>query len=75
MKLKLEENVLQQELQKFEDFTTQNKLVINSKTCFVMVFTRSRLHAFPPEFHRGNKNILETKESHKILGVTVQNDL
>ena len=36
---------------------------------------KSRLHAFPPEFHIGNKNILETKESHKILGVTVQNDL
>ena len=40
-----------------------------------MLFTRSKLHAFPPEFQIGSMDILEVKNSHKILGVTVQNDL
>ena len=31
MKLKPSENILQQELDKFYDFCTQNRLVINSK--------------------------------------------
>ena len=75
MKLQVEENVLQQELTKFEDFAMRNKLVINSKKCFVMLFTRSKIHAFPPEFSIGRVNILETKDYHKILGVTVQNYL
>ena len=74
MKLKEEENVLQQELLKFQEFTKSNKLVINSKKCFVMLFTRSKQHAFPPEFHIGSSEVLEAKDSHKILGVIVQND-
>ena len=75
MKIKEDENVLQQELLKFQDFTLKNKLVINTKKCFVMLFTRSKLHAFPPEFHIGSSEILEAKDSHRILGVIVQNDL
>ena len=75
MKIKEDENVLQQELLKFQDFTVKNKLVINTKKCFVMLFTRSKLHAFPPEFHVGSSEILEAKGSHRILGVIVQNDL
>ena len=75
MKLKENENILQQELDKFYDFCTQNKLVINNRKCFVMVFSRSRTLAFPPEFVIGNSEVLNVKKTHRILGVLVQEDL
>ena len=53
MRIISEENVLQQELSKFQDFCTKNKLVVNSKKCFTMLFNRSRTKAFPPEFNIG----------------------
>ena len=74
MKLKEEENILQQELRKFQDFCTKNKLVVNTSKCFVMLFTRSKTHAFPPEFSMGTTNRLEVKKTLRILGVLVQDD-
>ena len=53
MKLKREENILQLELDKFQEFCTKNKLVINTKKCSAMLFSRSRSYAFPPEFRIG----------------------
>ena len=61
MKIKDEENVLQLELEKFQNFCTQNKLVINSRKCFSMVFNRSKLYAFPPEFKIGDSELLNVK--------------
>ena len=75
MKLKPSENILQQELDKFYDFCTQNRLVINSKKCFVMLFSRSRTQSFPPEFSIGNSGLLNVKKTLRILGVQVQDDL
>ena len=75
MKLKNSENILQQELDKFNDFCTQNKLVINSKKCFVMLLSRSRSYAFPPEFSVGDSGILNVRKTLRILGVQVQDDL
>ena len=75
MRLKPQENILQQQLLKFEDFTIQNKLIINSSKCFVMYFSRSKKYAFPPEFSIGNAQVLEVKKVHRILGVLVQDDL
>ena len=75
MKLKQNENKLQQELDKFKDFCTQNKLVINTKKYFAMMFTRSRAYAFPPEFRIGNSEILTVKKTLRILGVLIQDDL
>ena len=63
MKLKPEENILQQELIKFQEFCTKNRLVINSSKCFVMLFTRSRTNDFPPEFSIGNTDILQVKKT------------
>ena len=40
-----------------------------------MLFTRSKQHAFPPEFQIGSMKVLEEKDAQKILGVTVQNYL
>ena len=75
MRLRNSENVLQQELVKFEDFCTKNKLVINSKKSFVMLFSRSRTLAFPPEFRIGNGEHLKVERTLRILGVLVQDDL
>ena len=75
MRLKDDENILQQELQRFEDFTMKNKLVINSKKGYVMLFTRSRTYAFPPDFSIGEVNVLQVKKTLRILGVLVQDDL
>jgi hypothetical protein len=75
MKLKNSENILQQELDKFNDFCTQNKLVINSKKCFVMLLSRSRSYAFPPEFSIGDSGTLNVRKTLRILGVQIQDDL
>ena len=52
-----------------------NKLVINSKKCYMMLFTRSRIYAFPPDFSIGEVNVLQVKKTLRILGVFVQDDL
>ena len=75
MRLRNSENILQQELTRFEAFCTQNKLVINSKKSFVMLFNRSRTLAFPPEFSIGNGETLKVERTLRILGVLVQDDL
>ena len=75
MRIKSEENILQQELHKFQDFCTKNKLVVNSKKCFAMLFNRSRAYAFPPEFSIGSTAVLTVRKTHRILGVLIQDDL
>jgi hypothetical protein len=69
------QNVLQQELLRFEDFVTKNKLVINTRKCYVMLFTRSTKYSFPPEFSFSNCSILDVKKKHRILGLIIQDDL
>ena len=75
MRLKPHENVLQQQLIKFEDFTIKNKLVINSSKFCVMYFSRLKNYAFPPEFSIGKTQVLEVKKVHRILGIKVQDNL
>ena len=75
MILRPAENVLQSELQKFYEFTLSNKLSINGKKCYVMKFSRSRKYDFPAEITIGGSDILEVKTQHRILGITVQDDL
>jgi hypothetical protein len=74
-RIKESENILSQELTKFQDFCTRNKLIVNGKKSFVMLFNRSRTLAFPPEFQIGNSGILQVKKTLRILGVLVQDDL
>ena len=69
------ENILQQEILRFQEFTVKNKLVINTKKCFVMLFTRSTKYSFPPEFTINNHDILEVKKEHRKLGIILQDDL
>ena len=75
MRLKPHENVLQQQLIKFEDFTIKNKLVINSFKILLMYFSRLKNYAFPPEFSIGKTQVLEVKKVHRILGIKVQDNL
>ena len=74
MRIKKDENILQQELVRFQEFCTNNKLVVNSKKCFTMLFNRSKTRAFPPEFQIGSA-ILDVKKTHRILGILIQDDL
>ena len=57
MKLKIEENFLQQELDKL--YTP----LINSKKCFIMLFSRAKTFAFAPDFTVGNTDIQEVKQT------------
>ena len=41
----------------------------------MMLFTRSRMYAFPPDFSIGEVNVLQVKKTLRILGVFVQDDL
>jgi len=69
------ENLLQQELNRFHTECTQNKFLVNDKKSCVMTFNNSRKFAFPSEFFLGNTEVLQEKKTLKILGVMVQSDL
>jgi hypothetical protein len=73
--LKAEENVLQDELDSFAAFATQNRFVVNKNKCFIMKFSRAKTHDFPPEFTVGGSEILQEKQILKILGIQIQADL
>ena len=74
MILNPEENILQEELERFAKEIAENNLVINSKKSLIMMCNLSKKYDFPPEFKIG-PNSLEVRSSLKILGVVVQNDL
>ena len=73
--IKPDENVLQHELDRFHQETTENNFVTNQNKSFVMIFNKSRKLAFSPEFTLGSSGILEVKKTLKILGVHIQEDL
>ena len=73
--IKPEENVLQQELDRFNHETKLNKFVTNEKKSFVMVFNHTKKFAFPPEFSLGESGTLQVKQTLKILGIMIQDDL
>ena len=70
-----EENLLQQELDRFHSEVTKNKLVINEKKTQIMVFNPSKIYAFPTEFTIGPSEVLQVKPVLKILGIQIQDDL
>ena len=69
-------NVLQFELNRFQQETQQQKLVAIRQKTFIMMFDPSKKYSFPPEFYMGQTSDqhLAVKDVHKILGVHVQND-
>ena len=69
MVLKPEDNIVQQELDRFHRFVTDNKFVISKKKCYTMVFSRSRSYDFPPEFSIGDSDLLDEKRRQPYLGL------
>ena len=70
-----EEDILQQELDRFYLWSIQNKLPINRKKCLTMKFSRSRSYDFPMEYTLGSPTILEERTTLKILGIQIQSNL
>ena len=66
-----EEDVLQKELDRFQDFVKEAKFLVNKKKSKIMIFNPSRKYAFPPEFTIGNKTILQVEPILRILGVQI----
>jgi hypothetical protein len=73
--LKAGENIVQEQLDRFSQFTEANGFVINSGKCYVMLFSRSTKYDFPPEFSVGGPGLLEEVKCIRILGIQVQSDL
>ena len=75
MVLNPQEDIMQQELNLFYEFTQNNKLLINNKKCFAMQFSKPKKYDFPAEFTIGGSEILEVKKVLRILGVIVEDTL
>ena len=60
MMLDPNENVLQQELDRFQSETTEHNFVTNEKKTAVMVFNSSKKYAFAPDFKLGTSEVLNT---------------
>ena len=69
------EDVLQKELDRFQDFVNQAKFLVNQKKNKILIFNPSRKFTFPPEFTIGNKTILQVEPVLRILGVQIQQNL
>ena len=70
-----QENILQDELDRFEKEVRESNLVINKKKSQVMMCNPSKKYDFPPEFSIGGSDWLEVRSSLKLLGIMVQEDL
>ena len=70
-----QDNILEIQLDHFHKEATENNFITNKKKTTIMVFNATRIHAFSPEFRLGTSEILQTKSTHKILGLQVQSDL
>ena len=69
-----EENLLQQQVNSFQTFVAQNKLMANTKKCKTMKFNFSKKHDFPLEIIMGQE-VLDEVNQMKILGVIISSDL
>ena len=70
-----QENILQDELDRFEKEVRESNLVINKKKSQVMMCNPSKKYDFPPEFSIGGSDWFEVRSSLKLLGIMVQEDL
>ena len=75
MVLKPEQNIVQQELDRFYQFTVDNKFIVSRQKCYTMVFSRSKKYSFPPEFTIDGSELLSEKKEATILGVKVSSTL
>ena len=70
-----QKSLLQGKLEAIENFTIENQMKVNQDKTKVMIFNRSKLYDFAPEFHFGSGSFLECLEECKLLGVTITSNL
>ena len=70
-----ENSLLQENLLKIQNFTLNNRMVINEKKSNLMVFNKSRKIDFLPEFAFKNGNNLEVVDRTRLLGVIISSDI
>ena len=70
-----ESSILQQNLKKIENFTTNNQMKINPEKSKLMLFNKSRKYDFPPEMHFQDGNFLECVEETRLLGIQLASSL
>ena len=68
-------SILQNNLHKVENFTSDNLMRINEKKSKVMLFNNSKKYDFPPEFSFKDGEILECLEETKLLGILLNSSL
>ena len=68
-------NVLQENLNKVEEFTKKNLMKINHSKSNTMLFNISKTLDFPPEFTFSDGEILKCVEESKLLGVVISSNL
>ena len=68
-------NLLEHYIQDTEQFTAQNKMIINKKKTKVISFNKSKKWDFPPELTFSNGSQLECISETKLVGVMLSGDL
>ena len=68
------ENQLQEQIDNFQTFVEENKLVANARKCKAMKFNFSRKFDFPLEVQLNHEKLQEVDEM-RLLGVIVSSDL
>lgn len=69
----LDSHILQDDIDKLQDWCLRNKLDLNIKKCAVMSFSRSQVRT-PTDYKLNNQQIQEVEEI-KDLGITIDNKL
>ena len=68
-------SILQQNLDKIEEYTAANLMKMNEKKSNIMIFNKSKKYDFPPEFAFSNGVNLDCIEEMKLLGITLNTSL
>ena len=74
-KIKMQDNILQFELDKFQKYSKNSKFVINEKKTEVIIFNLSKKYTFPPNLQFGQSEILCEVPVTTLLGLKIQNSL
>ena len=73
--LPVEHNILQNYISEAEQFTADNKMVINKQKTKIISFTKSKKWDFPPELRFSDGTEIECVPAIKLVGVVVTQDL
>ena len=71
----VEQNLLQSYVSEAEQFTSDNRMVINKQKTKIISFTKSKKWDFPPELTFSDGTVIECVPAIKLVGVMVTQDL